>query len=276
MLAIAVTGCQPDIIDGFHVDDATEDSGSVITMATGRADGIVNLSVDAPARTRFGVWIDLDGNGERAEDGAEDVKVFNAYQDYILASGLKTVSIYGDVTYLGCTSNELTALDVSRNPSLVTLHTPLNRLTALDISKNAALTGLDCSGNSITAIDVSNNTALVSLWCFNNELSTLNLSNNADLAFLDCSGNKLSTLDVSKNEQLARLLAYNNELTSLDISQNSRLNRLWLFGNPFSDDETERIIGMLREVSQGDLWISGMPPGDGQAEALAAKGWELR
>lgn len=275
-LAIAVTSCMKDDFSDYTKSELTNESGSTISLVTGRADGVISLSVDAPEQVRTGVWIDLDGNGKRAENGTEDVKVFNAYREYTLAAGVKSVSIHGDITYLAAASNELTAINVSANPHLTTLNVPLNNLSALDLSKNSALMRLDCSGNNLSSLDLSQNRSLVSLWVFDNELASLNVSDNAELAFLDCSGNKLNTLDVSKNREMMRLLAYNNRLTTLDISQNSKLNHLWLFGNPLSNKETGRIITTLRSVIGGDLWLTDEPLDEALTQAVAAKGWTLQ
>ena len=117
-LVIFVTGgCMNEEIEGFNSPNeiATENS-SVITLTTDCLDGTVNLSIDAPENKRSQLWIDLDGDGVRAEDGTEDITVFNSYQDYPLAPGLETVSLYGDIAYLAAASNELTAIDVSANP----------------------------------------------------------------------------------------------------------------------------------------------------------------
>jgi hypothetical protein len=253
---MAVTACQSDFINVVPVDETVKETASVITMVTGSADGVISLSMDAPAQARFGVWIDLDGDGARAGDGTEDVTLFNAYQDYTLSGRVSTVSIHGDITYLGVASNELMAIDISGNPFLTTLNVPMNRITAIDLSSNPALKRLDISENDIALLDVSSNLALESLWVFNNKLSSLDVSNNINLTFLDCSGNELSNLDISDNIRLTCLLAYNNRLSSLDASRNLNLNRLWLFGNSFSDDETSRLTAILKEVVKGDMWIS--------------------
>lgn len=275
-LTIVITGCMKDDFADYNKGELSNESGSIVSLVTSRADGVISLSVDAPAQVRTDVWIDLNGNGKRAENGTEDVKVFNAYQEYTLSAGVKSVSIHGDITYLAAASNELTAINVSANPHLITLNVPLNNLTSLDLLKNSALMRLDCSGNNLATLDLSQNKSLISLWVFDNELASLNVSDNAELAFLDCSGNKLNTLDISKNREMIRLLAYNNRLTALDISQNSKLNHLWLFGNPLSDKETERIVTTLRSVAIGDLWLTSEPLGEALTQAVAAKGWALQ
>ena len=59
-----------------------------------------------------------------------------------------TARIYGLLTYLDCSENQLTALDVSANTALISLDCYTNQLTALDVSANTALTSLDCSENT--------------------------------------------------------------------------------------------------------------------------------
>ena len=252
-----VTGCMNEEIEGLtNKNETATETSSVITLTTDRVDGIVNISIDTDESRRSQLWIDLNGDRVRAENGTEDISVFNSYQDYPLVPGLKTISVYGDITYLASASNELTAIDISGNPYLTTLNAPLNKLTALDVTKNSALTHLDCSDNNIDRLDVSQNKALVSLWSFNNNLTQLNLSNNANLVSLDCSGNQLNSLDVTKNSELIRLVCNNNQLSSLDISKNNKLNRLWLFGNSISEMETERITNAVGELGTVDLWIA--------------------
>jgi len=274
-LGMAVTACQNDLIDGGPIKPI-EDSDSFITLTTERTDGVISLSIDAPAQARFGIWIDLDNNGAREEDGSEDVKLFNVYQEYALPTGINSVSVYGDITYLGAALNKLSKIDVSGNPFLTTLNVPMNQLTAIDLYSNTALLKIDVSGNNIVSLNVSSNPVLETLWVYNNKLLSLDVSNNNNLLFLDCSGNKLNALNVSKNVELVRLLAYNNELTTLDLSQNNKLNRLWLFDNPLSDTETEHLILTLNKVAtNGELWITNEPLNEAPAAVAVSKGWKI-
>ena len=257
VLASIVTSCMNEEIEGFtNQKDASTESSSVITLTTDRVDGILSLSIDVPENKHTQVWIDLNGDGVRAEDGSEDITLFNSYQDYSVQSGLKTISIYGDITYLAGASNGLTEIDISRNPYLTTLNVPINKLTAVDVSRNSKLIHLDCSGNIINTLDVSQNKELISLWCFNNNLTQLDISNNTNLAFIDCSGNQLNSLDISQNSELVRLIAFNNQLAALDISQNNKLKRLWLFGNLLFNGEAERILMITKEMGGVDLWVT--------------------
>ncbi len=256
LFGILATSCQSDFEEGILVDDRNSDRVSIITMTTDTDGRTVSLSVDAPAEARFGVWIDLDGNGLQAKDGSEDVKLFNVYQEYSLADGVNTVAIHGDITYLAAASNKLTEIDITGNPHLTTLNLPQNRLTSIDLSATPGLTRLDLSGNNIASLDLSANKALESLWVFNNRMESLDLTANTLLTFLDCSGNQLSALELSNNSRLVRLICYNNKLTSLDLSALDQLNRFWAFGNLFSESEIKKINSSLGEKLKGDLWIT--------------------
>ena len=133
---------------------------------------------------------------------------------------------FTSLTYLDCSYNQLTSLDVSNNTALTYLDCCYNQLTSLDVSNNTALTYLDCRNNQLTSLDLSNNTALTELWCNSNKLTSLDLSNNTALTYLDCCYNQLTSLDVSNNTALTYLNCRNNQLTSLDVSNNTALTYL--------------------------------------------------
>ena len=141
------------------------------------------------------------------------------------------VTIRGDVTYLDCSKNQLTTLDVSKNTTLEKLYCSENQLTTLDASQNSALTTLTCKYNQLTALDVSKNPALTTLDCFDNQLTTLDVSKNTALTWLDCSHNQLTALDITQNIALTELYCTNNQLTALDLSQNTALAELYCRSN---------------------------------------------
>ena len=132
------------------------------------------------------------------------------------------------LTYLNCSSDQLTSLDVSKNTALTELNCSWNKITSIDISKNTALTSLDCSSNKITSIDVANNKTLETLICGGGNLASLNVSGCTALKWLSCSYNywQLTSLDVSGCPALTHLDCCNNRLTSLDVSKNTALTEL--------------------------------------------------
>ena len=105
----------------------TTKEGKVQLMLGGTDRAVINWSDGTPNDT---VTLSIDNNTTLTHSYTGSVE--------------NTITITGDnVTFLRCTYNQLTALDVS---------------------KNTALTNLRCSNNQLTALDVSNNTSLV--WFF--------------------------------------------------------------------------------------------------------------
>ena len=146
---------------------------------------------------------------------------------YAAATSERKITVTGNrITLLGCSDNQLTSLDLSKNPKLVSLECSTNKLTVLDLSKNTGLAALECSGNSLTVLDVSKNTELLYLYCIGNRISSLDVSKNTELQSLSCADNNLSSLDVSKNTELTYLSCSGDKLTTLDVSKNTKLTEL--------------------------------------------------
>lgn len=79
-LAAIVTSCMNEEIEGLTKNNEPKtETGSLITMTTDCVDGTINLSVDAPQNSHANLWIDLNGDGFRTEDGTEDITVLNSY-----------------------------------------------------------------------------------------------------------------------------------------------------------------------------------------------------
>ena len=145
----------------------------------------------------------------------------------IEAEGVE-ISIYGALTKLECTNNQLTALDVSKNTSLTELQCSGNQLTSLDVSKNTAFMVLICGGNQLATMDVSKNVALTELQCSDNQLTSLDVSKNTALTYLDCSGNPtITTLSVASTYGDASV---STELVNLITDATSTTGTLNIYG----------------------------------------------
>ena len=150
-------------------------------------------------------------------------------------SSLKGVEYFTELTYLNCSQNNLSALDVRSNTKLQTLALYDNDISSLDVSKNTELQTLSCGeiydggvhGNKLSALDVTHNTELTQLVVSGNQLSSLNLINNTKLQILFCVQNNIGSLDLSHNKELVRLLCYSNPITSLNLDQNTKLQILY-------------------------------------------------
>ncbi|MGI6572447.1 MAG: lipocalin family protein [Fermentimonas sp.] len=230
-----------------------------ITFTTTRAiEETIRVKVDAAEADRPDVWIDLNNNGNK--DDGEAITVFGSEVDYPL--GARTVTIYGKVTELNCSSNQLTALDVTNNTALEELRCLFNRLTALDVSKHSALVELSCQYNDLTSLNVDNNTALKVLSCNYNQLTTLNVDNNTALESLSCNYNKLTTLDVSNNTALRFLWCSDNNISgnNMGVLVNSLPDRTgkeagdFMAIAPSSLDEGNTLALDQAQVATGKNW----------------------
>jgi len=118
----------------------------------------------------------------------------------------RTITIYGSyITYLDCSKN---------------------KLTNLEIDENRTLEWLNCCANKLTHLNTSKNSSLKELYCGDNKLIELNLNNNGNLTVLDCRNNKLTKLNIGKNYKLTKLICRNNNITNLDIKANDSLSIL--------------------------------------------------
>ena len=209
-------------------------------------------------------YCDADGNYALSAEEIANITEIHASGDALSPpdyipnppiSSLKGIEHFTALTFLDCSGNLLTSLDVSKNTALIELNCGNNQLTtlnvsknialtrlvcydnefsALDIQKNTALETLNCSGNPLFTLDVTRNTSLTDLFCTNNNLATLDVSHNTELRDLDCSSNQLSSLNLSENHALEMLGCSDNQLKDLDLSQNSELFSLDCGGNHIS------------------------------------------
>ena len=228
--------------------------GTLLTSSSLLAEGVITMTTSESIGDL--IYLRIEANGPVSISGALEFNGAGSGTYYTLTS--QYITIYGDVTYLVCSDERLTSLDVSGCTSLTKLSCGGNQLTSLDVSNNTALTSLDvskntalttldcsknqlshlnatgctalttlfCSNNQLTSLYVSGCTALTKLSCSSNQLTRLNLSGCTALERLDCEYNQLTSLDVSKNTALTTLFCSNNQLTSLDVSKNTALTTL--------------------------------------------------
>ena len=191
-----------------------------ITMTTNKSDSLVIL-LNGSWGTATIDW----GDGTTIKSRKYGILGTDFSHNYLDTSS-HTITVTGSrlitVQRLCCFENQLTSLDVSKNPNLESLTLTGNQLTNLDVSKNLELTLLDCSFNQLTSLDVSNNTALWSLSCDDNLLTSLDVSNNTELMSLFLRHNQLSALAL---DALFETL-HNNKLAFRNI---------YICGNPGAD-----------------------------------------
>ena len=150
------------------------------------------------------VDVDTNRDGQISVNEAKIVRGLDLFNFNV--QSMPEIKYFTSLTYLYCTHNQLTSLDVSNNTALAYLECDNNQLTSIDISSNTALQTLDCDDNQLASLDLSNNTALEYLFCSHNQLTSLDLSNNTVLTHLECNNNQLETLIISESQRNASWL----------------------------------------------------------------------
>ena len=115
------------------------------------------------------------------------------FEQKLIDLGIDTDGLNGKITIADATA--VTTLDLSNSSikdltgieyftSLTYLDVSSNQLTALNVSKNIKLETLNASSNQLTTIDLSNNTKLRIVYAVNNPLISLNLRNGNNANFI--------------------------------------------------------------------------------------------
>jgi hypothetical protein len=123
-------------------------------------------------------------------------------------SSLEGIEALPSLEYLSCNHNQLSSLDLSKNPKLTTLKCNSNKLITLNVSSNTELVELDCSHNLLAGLDLSSNTKITNIYCGSNPFESLDLSSNPALQVLMFPSNNLTSLDLSSNKSLRTLHVY--------------------------------------------------------------------
>ena len=145
---------------------------------------------------------------------------------------LSGIEFFTSLTYLKCSGNALTELDISNNIALKWLECDRNELTSLDVSNNTSLTDLACGSNKLTTLDVSACTNLDHiLSCSDNMLTSLVLGNKVFFHF-DCANNYLTSSGFPQHVGADRYFnCSNNLLTELDISASGDHSEIYCSDN---------------------------------------------
>lgn len=198
-----------------------------MTFTTSKAVGDrISIFALPSESTTSPIWLDVNNN--RVMDTGEEIRNLVGRTTFTIQH--QTMTLYGDVGRFECRSCNLTALNVSMNPSLTYLKCYGNQLSSLILGNNA-LTEISCSSNKLTTLDLSAVPNLVTLNVGYNLLTSMNLSNLSHLETLYCNSNQLPILDLDDCTSLVELHCYYNQITALDLSHCLNLVTLNCFSN---------------------------------------------
>ena len=175
---------------GFRVAQnfGPDPRAAVVTITDKSKENTVKISItqkvwdaidipDANFKAALVEEFDKDGDGEISREEADAVEEIKASNKGI--KSVEGIHHFVNLRYLDCSYNELSTIDLNRNPRLFVLSVAHNFISKLDLSK----------------------VSLNSLVCFENNLTAIDLSNQTDLQLISCGGNPIMTLDISKCAQ---------------------------------------------------------------------------
>ncbi|MCR4670421.1 MAG: S-layer homology domain-containing protein [Saccharofermentans sp.] len=142
--------------------------------------------------------------------------------------------------------NDLTGLDLANNKELLYLYCDYNKLSSLVLTNNTKLKKLECEANKLTSLDVGTLKALELLKCGSNKLNKLILTSNTALKELDCSYNSIKTLDLSNHTKLTRVEAGRNVLTSIKVSGDTALTYLGVRENKIASLDLSGLTALTK------------------------------
>ena len=255
--------------------------------------GIVNAQIlNIPDANFKAALLNYSPAIDTNSDGNIEISEVQALTDLSLSSlhisDLTGIQSFTNLTYLNCSDNDLTTIDLSGMANLTNLFAGSNPLTSINLTgltqnfgtidiSNNQMTSLvinggtfgvfDCSGGTLTALSV-NGVLCGSLKCNNNQLAALNMSNSI-IHELYCMGNQLTSLDLSNviidntlscadnqitildmaNQNMATFLCSNNLLTSLDVSNMTYLTFFACVGNPLTYLNLKNGISSISDFS---------------------------
>ena len=211
---------------------------SYISFTTSREVGrTISLDIDAKPEDRPYVFIDFNNNG--IIDEGENIQYFghdiNGYtrQTYTIVN--QTFKIYGNITSLRSTRNNITDIDFKNCTALENIICVEPMLKNLDVSGCKALKTLYCANLRFSTLNLKDCKKLEYLWCRYNEIETLDMSGCIALKDLRCEKNKLTSLNVRGCIALESLYCSRNELTSLDASGLASLKNLQCWDNKLTN-----------------------------------------
>lgn len=129
----------------------------------------------------------------------------------------------------GGTISDLTGIEGFVN--LKRLHAASNDLEAVDLSKNTLIDTLDLAGNILKTIDVSKNVNLKYVTLYGNKLTNISgFTGATNLNYLSLSFNYLTSFNL-ENPSLETLLIDNNDIVDFDTTNGINLKYLVLYTN---------------------------------------------
>ena len=152
---------------------------------------------------------------------------------------LTGIEAFVSLTYLDCSWNQLSSLNLSACTALTYLNCSSNYLTSLDVSTCSALTSLNCSYSLLTSLDVKNGN--------NINMVTFNASYNPNLSCIEVDNVAWSQENWANNIDSTAYFSLN--CSGAGISDINESYSLMLYPNPTNGDFTITGLELVGTVS---------------------------
>lgn len=182
---------------------------------------------------------------------AEAVAVNGLVVDSANISDLTGIEAFVNISWLDCSYNNLTNLDLTSNSFLEIIFAEGNQIATLDINNLVQLTNLSINNNLLSSINLSTNINLTNISVAQNSLSSIDLSNNLRLYDLSVFNNPLTSLNLTANDSLGMFTCANTLIDSIDLSQNINL---WIIG--VSDNVNLNYLNIKNGLLWGLLYLN--------------------
>lgn len=194
-----------------------------------------------------------------AKEG-EEIKIkgasYNEKDELMLTD--TEVTLYGKMTKIDCSSNQLASIVITNQPQLRELYCDDNELTTIKVNYVPALATFYCGNNKELAdIDLKSMPALADFSCYGNKIRQLDLSLNPMLTSLICRDNLIDgTLDLSKNPKVEQVNCYNNMISEIRLAAEPALRHMEMQRNNIRGAAMTSLIKALpKYVAYGsDEW----------------------
>jgi hypothetical protein len=190
---------------------------SIAMSFSANADVVLNSTnfPDAKFRAYVAKLTSVTEGGNISNSKIADVTSINCSSNSI--ADLTGIEYFTALTYLNCSSNKLTTLNINKCTLLQDLRCYTNSLTSLDCHGLTSLRNISCYSNKLTSINVNNCTALSTFYCYTNSLTSIDVSTCTNLGIFRPYENQLTSLDLSSNHALSDIDCHSCKLTSLTL-----------------------------------------------------------
>ena len=155
---------------------------------------------------------DKDGDGYLSEDEIKNTDVISVKEKGI--KSLKGIEYFTELTWLECTNNSISSLDISKNTKLSAVVCISNGMKDIKIGNNGNLAWLFVHDNKLGSIDISGCPNMKALSVYSNPISKVDISKNLYLKMAYVHGSKKA--DQTDTDGLAYTI-YTLQVTSGDL-----------------------------------------------------------